>query len=149
MKRLLLGSALLVLASCAPSLNAQYRVGRIVNTQTGEEGRVLLSGSGSVAGRNAVRVELGQDAYTGEYNVLTSSSAPPRVTIGAGVGFSNSDGPAWYVTGGVRPSDLRDGSLIAKSPNGKVMTCQFVVDPRSHGNGTCTDNAGARYALQF
>ncbi|AFZ68320.1 hypothetical protein [Deinococcus peraridilitoris] len=145
---LLLSLGLVSLAACAPNQVNPNKVGKIVNVTSGEEGRLLLGGYGTVAGRNTARIEFAQNAYQGEYNVLASSDAPPRVGVSAGVSFSNVAPPGYFFSVGTRASNLRDGSLVVRNGS-QVITCRFVVDHNNNGNGECTDGANARYTIQF
>ena len=150
MKRLLLfGAAASVLAACAPAHVSEYRTGKIVNVQTGQEGRLLLGGRGMVADRNTAAVEFGENVYRGEYNVLTAGTTRQDLTFSGGVVFSNVAPPAWHVGAHTYASNLRDGSLVVKNAAGQVITCRFLVDQNNRGNGECTDGPGARYTIQF
>lgn len=143
---LLLASAV-VLASCAPALTASQRTGRLVNVASGQEGRITLTGA-TITGRGAVRVELGGEALTGEYNVLGGDA---RFGFGVSVGASSPGANVLFgnIQASRVPDGTRSGTIIAKSESGFVLTCDFLVDVENRGNGTCTDARGGRYAFQF
>ena len=135
-----------LLAACAPIYSID-RVGRIVNVTTGAEGQIRLGDSRGMQGAGYASITFGPIVYSGQYNVLapgTSSS----VVLGASFGFGYGAGlfPERVV---VRDRGPRQGSAIVKNGAGAVISCTFNVDDQSHGNGSCEDGAGNRYAFQF
>lgn len=118
-----------------------------MNVANGQEGRITLTGA-TITGRNAVRVDLGGEVLTGEYNVL---GADTRLGFGVSVGVSSPSANVLFgnVEAARVPNGTRNGTIIAKSEGGLVLTCDFLVDVENRGNGTCTDGRGGRYAFQF
>lgn len=152
-----------VLASCAPTITDT--AGRLVNTVSGQEGRVLFLGGFQarpvVAGMpDNVTVQLGQDLYSGNYSVIGSES-PLGLSFGFGVGSSSGDGSPnrGGSYGGLRTSaQVRNptgpGNLIVKTQRLdtaaiKTITCDFQSDASGHGVGNCMGSDGSTYALQF
>ncbi|MFC4454663.1 hypothetical protein [Deinococcus sonorensis] len=151
--------AAVLFASCAPTL--QDTAGRVVNVRSGQEGtirfpaglptRALLPGD-----PDNVVVTLGQDRYSGKATVL--GEAPPLgLSVSFAGGYQSGGGPDGFFSGvgvqapgGPRPgSATRPGNLIAKTPQGKTLSCTFQVDRSGHGIGDCQDSAGGTYTLQF
>lgn len=141
----------LLLGACTPAFNAAYRSGRVVNVTTGQEGRLVLGGAGTVSGRGPASIEFGDDVYRGEYNVL-SAAGELTLSGGASFGFGDRSALGFFGDFGPRPraeAPLRNGNLIVRNARGAVITCDFAVDRFDRGNGNCTDGAGARYSFQF
>ncbi len=162
MKRYLLfaagGAALL--GACAPAYN-QSRVGRIVNVNTGQEGRITLGSLGTGNARGGVVIEFGSRIYNGQYNVLSGRSNV-RSSIGVGASFGGYGGYGFGYGSGLGifgglgypqnyqvDDSTRQGNIIAKTAAGATLSCSFVVDNVNNGNGECNDGTGARYAFQF
>lgn len=147
-----LAALALVLAACAPAYSID-RVGRIVNVTTGEEGQIRLGGSLGMDNSGMALITFGPVVYSGSYNVLAAGSAS-SVTLGASFGFGT--GAFGFGYGDpfprqviVRDRSPRQGSAIVKNGAGAVISCTFSVDDQSHGNGTCEDGKGQKYAFQF
>jgi hypothetical protein len=167
----------LFLASCAPA-TLQGSYGRLVNTKTGQEGRLQFLGGFQdrailPSDPDNVWLTVGGTVYSGRYTVLGSGS-PLGLSLGIGGSYSSgstggggagsngdSSGNGLFGSGfsGSVGSDRRSehatrpGNLIAKTTalNGviKTLTCTFETDNSKHGIGTCQDSAGGSYSLQF
>ena len=83
-----------VLAACAPTLTDT--AGRLVNTVSGQEGRVVFLGGFQTRAATPgmpdnVTVQLGQEFYSGQYSVI-GNAAPVRLRFGLSGGFSSGNG---------------------------------------------------------
>ncbi len=158
----LLALPVLGLVACAPSVTDT--AGRLVNTATGQEGRVLFLGGfqarpATPGMPDTVTVQLGQDLYSGQYSVI-GDAAPVAVSARFGFGGgSDLFGRRGY-DGGLstslasRTASLHPGNLIVKTLKlnnaaVKTLTCNFQADGGGHGVGDCLGSDGAKYALQF
>ncbi|PNY83139.1 hypothetical protein CVO96_16165 [Deinococcus koreensis] len=168
MNRSLLGVLVAaLLAGCAPAVTGP-QPGRIVNSVTGEEGRLTFA-PGSLRPRlgepfapDNATIVIGGQTYSGRTAILDSGSAS---TLPAGWGLSLSFGGS-AITGSGNQLGLgaqvgtpdrraapvaRIGNLIARTAGAspRTLTCTLTVDEREHGIGECTGNDGVKYALQF
>ncbi len=148
-KLLLLGAgALLAFVSCAPSMNLQYRTGRIVNVTTGQEGRLLLGGWNNIVGRNTATAEFPGARYSGEYSILSSPNRRGGTTI---FQLNITNGQVTTSTREVPNPDppLYSGNILMRDDAGRAISCEVQVDAQSRGIGTCADGQGNRYTVQF
>ena len=146
---LLLGmGAMLAFVSCAPSMNLQYRTGRIVNVTSGQEGRLLLGGWNNVVGRNTATAEFPGNRYSGEYNILSSPNRRGGTTI---FQLNIINGQVTTTTREIPNTDppLYSGNIVMRNEAGQAISCEVQVDAQSRGIGTCSDSQGNRYTLQF
>ena len=156
-----------LLAACAPTATVPQQ-GRIVNSVTGEEGRLtFLPGTlrprlGDPFAPDNATIQIGGQTYSGRTAILDSGPASP---LPAGWGLSLAfGGSATTGTGNqlglgaqVGSQDrrafpvARSGNLIARTAgeSPRTLTCTLSVDEREHGIGECTGNDGVKYALQF
>lgn len=157
-----------LLAACAPALSGQP-TGRLVNSRTGDEGRVtftapLTSRAALPSDPDNVRIVLNGLTYSGRAVVL-GDTFPLGFSVGVSAGGSTGGvgnggavlGSSLGVGYGNRPEGgalTRPGNLIVRSTPGvgsrvRTLTCTFQVDRAMHGIGTCQDEAGVAYGLQF
>jgi len=149
-----------VLAACAPTITDT--AGRLVNTVSGQEGRVVFLGGFQTRAATPgmpdnVTVQLGQDFYSGQYSVI-GNEAPVNLRFGLSGGFSSGGGFFRHGSGvgfsAPARNVARPGNLIVKTPTQgtagvKTLTCTFQADASGHGVGDCQGSDGASYALQF
>ncbi|GAA3998772.1 hypothetical protein GCM10022631_07000 [Deinococcus rubellus] len=150
-----------LLAACAPTITDT--AGRLVNTVSGQEGRVVFLGGfqtrAAVPGTpDNVTVQLGQDFYSGQYSVI-GNDGPVNLRFGLSGGFSSGDGFFRHgYDAGLRAPAIRNvarpGNLIVKTLKldtaaVKTLICTFQADSSGHGVGDCRGSNGATYALQF
>jgi hypothetical protein len=157
-----------LLAACAPALPGTPS-GRLVNSRTGDEGRVtftapLTSRAALPSDPDNVRIVLDGLSYSGRAVVL-GDPFPLGLSVGVSAGGSiGAAGGAGTILGSslglgydTRPEGgalTRPGNLIVRSAPGvggrvRTLTCTFQVDRAMHGIGTCQDEAGVTYGLQF
>ncbi|PTA69485.1 hypothetical protein [Deinococcus arcticus] len=158
----LLGAAVLtLLAACAPTMTAATP-GRLVNTQTGEEGTVTFT-RGTLSPRlgdpfapDNATLRIGGRTYTGRTYLIGNGSLPGGLGVSVAFGASNTgSAPAAFETAtrvdAGRPVPALTGNLIARAQGEPpaLLTCTLTVDAQERGIGECFDGAGVRYALQF
>lgn len=161
-----------LLVSCAPTMNAPT-VGRIVNSATGEEGRISFAPGalrprlGEPFAPDNATIQIGGQTYTGRTAILEGAASSPlpagwglSVTF-AGGGAVGQNGAVGFGTtistpsqGGSAPPVVRTGNLIARTAAAasepvRTLTCTLTVDERGHGIGECTGQDNVKYALQF
>lgn len=158
-----------LLVACAPTMNAPT-LGRIVNSATGEEGRLTFAPGalrprlGEPFAPDNATIQIGGQTYTGRTAILEGAASSPlpaglglSVTF-AGGGAVGQNGAVGFGTtistpnqGGSVPPVVRTGNLIARTASEPVRTliCTLTVDERGHGIGECTGQDNVKYALQF
>lgn len=156
-----------LLAGCAPTMTAPQQ-GRIVNSVTGEEGRITFAvGSlrtrlGDPFAADNATIQIGGQTYAGRTAILDSV---PSTFLPAGWGLSvafgghATTGSGTQVGLGTRLGTTeprarpvaRSGNLIARTAGEtpRTLVCTLTVDESEHGIGECTGNDGVSYALQF
>lgn len=156
-----------LLAGCAPTTTAPQQ-GRIVNSVTGEEGRVTFTPGtlrprlGDPFAPDNATIVIGGQTYSGRTAIL--DGGPPSL-LPAGWGLSLAFGGSATTGNGTQlglgtslgTADrraapvARSGNLIARTAGTppRTLTCTLTVDEREHGIGECTGSDGVKYALQF
>jgi hypothetical protein len=87
-----------------------------------------------------------QERFSGTYvGVLESTSASSSGLVTNGRGFAVGSGSA------VSGSNMADATAFLRGDKGSMLTCSMRIEAAvyPHGLGTCTDNRGGSYRLQF
>jgi hypothetical protein len=87
-----------------------------------------------------------QEHFSGTYvGVLESASASSSGLVTNGRGFAVGS------SSGVAGSNIADATAYLRGDRGSMLTCSMKIEAgvSPHGLGSCTDNHGGSYRLQF
>jgi hypothetical protein len=117
--------------------NLYTQDGRILDFAIQKEPR-----SGNVTAFDSPTQEHFSGTYVGILE-LTRTSSSGLITNGGGFAVGSAAG----VTG----SNIADATAFLRGDKGSVLTCSMRIEAgvSPHGLGTCTDNHGSSYRLQF
>lgn len=116
------------IAGCSYQLQLQQRGGPAIGTGVATDSD------------NAVTINIGSRKFVGQYAYASDAS------FGTFVGTAKGK----TATGFVSTSSGGGGNIIARSPDGIGLRCQFQYSEMSNqGFGECSDDTGATYDLQI
>jgi len=146
-KRLTAVAAALAVAGCAPGVYQLTAMPR--DSGATYEGTIV----DPRAGDGTISIALPGRTYTGEWS-RTAQQGNDYVVSGVGGAW----GPRWGGWGGFGGAGLATATRVdpsatwialLKAPDGSGLRCDIATDGNGRGGGTCRDDAGKIYDIQF
>jgi hypothetical protein len=129
--------ALLTLGGCATQYDLTLRPRNGGPAATG-------TASDLAPGQAQVTIEIGEKTYQGTWTQV----APERSTT-----YVGASSWGWWDWGPNSASARASGETVAKAllqaPDGSAMRCDFFGPTLDHGTGTCVDDKGQNFDVQF